>query len=70
MRRFYHVLVHEPRDAGVHTGIGSGAARGTQFDGFWVDLPTDATVALDLDDSRHTLTGAASDQGSSGAAAD
>jgi 8-oxo-dGTP pyrophosphatase MutT (NUDIX family) len=55
VRSFYHAPVHEPRDAWTHTVTGTGEERGARFEFFWVDLPTDASFALDLDDYLHTL---------------
>lgn len=55
VRSFYHAPVHEPRDSWTHTVTGSGEERGTEFDFYWLDLPTTATFALDLDDYLHTL---------------
>jgi len=55
VRSFYHAPVHEPRDSWTHTVTGSGEERGTEFDFYWLDLPTRATFALDLDDYLHTL---------------
>jgi len=70
VRHFYAVTVHEPRDAWTHTVTGSGAERGTEFDCFWVERPTEATFALDLDDYVHALGGVASGDGTAGVAAD
>ncbi len=56
MRSFYHLPVHESRDHWVHTVTGTGEERGAEFEFSWVDLPTDATFALDLDDYIHSLT--------------
>ncbi|WP_251328454.1 NUDIX hydrolase [Haloplanus pelagicus] len=62
VRSFYHVPVHEPRDAWTHTVTGTGPERGAQFEFSWVDLPTDAAFALDLDDYLHTLGGGVGDR--------
>ncbi|WP_251342880.1 NUDIX hydrolase [Haloplanus halophilus] len=70
VRNFYHVPVHEPRDSWTHTVTGAGPERGTAFEFFWVDLPTDAAFALDLDDYLHALTGAADDRTDPGVVAD
>lgn len=56
VRHFYHVRVHEPRDAWTHTVTGTGPERGAEFAFSWVDLGTDARFALDLDDYLGTLT--------------
>jgi ADP-ribose pyrophosphatase YjhB (NUDIX family) len=58
VRSFFHAPVYGAPDSWTHTVTGSGEERGTEFDFFWVDLPTSATFALDLDDYLHTLTGA------------
>jgi 8-oxo-dGTP pyrophosphatase MutT (NUDIX family) len=50
VRSFYHARVHEPRDAWTHTVTGAGEERGTEYEFFWLDLPTTASFALDLDD--------------------
>lgn len=55
VRSFYHARVHEPRDAWTHTVTGDGEERGTEYDFFWVDLPTNRTFALDLDDYLRLL---------------
>jgi putative (di)nucleoside polyphosphate hydrolase len=55
VRHFYHAPVHEPRDSWTHTVTGTGAERGAKFAFSWVDLPTDAPFALDLDDYLHAL---------------
>lgn len=65
VRSFFHAPVHEPRDAWTHTVTAGGAERGTEFEFSWVELPTEATFALDLDDYLPVLatgpaTGAAS----------
>jgi len=70
VRSFYHVPVHETRDAWTHTVTGTGEERGSQFDFFWVDISTDATFALDLDDYLHTLAGGTGDGRMTGIAAD
>ena len=57
VRSFYHVTVYEPRDSWTHTVTGTGSERGVDFEFSWVDLPTDARFALDLDDYLHTLVG-------------
>lgn len=56
VRSFFHAPIHEPRDTWTHTVTGTGAERGKEFEFFWVDLPTDASFALDLDDYLHALT--------------
>ncbi|MBP1953843.1 ADP-ribose pyrophosphatase YjhB (NUDIX family) [Halarchaeum rubridurum] len=57
VRHFYHVPVHEPRDAWTHVVTGEGAEVGAEFDFSWVDLSTvpDTAFALDLDDYVHAL---------------
>lgn len=60
VRSFFHATVHEPRDSWTHTVTGSGEERGARFEFSWLDLPTDAPFALDLDDYLDTLTDAAS----------
>jgi ADP-ribose pyrophosphatase YjhB (NUDIX family) len=55
IRSFYHATVHDAADSWTHTVTGSGEERGTEFDFFWVDLPTTAPFALDLDDYLHAL---------------
>lgn len=50
VRSFYHVPVHEPRDTWTHTVTGTGEEHGAEFEYSWLDLPTNATFALDLDD--------------------
>lgn len=57
VRNFYHVPVHEARDAWTHTVTGTGEERGTEFEFSWVDLPTDASFALDLDDYLPLISG-------------
>ncbi|WP_435069403.1 NUDIX hydrolase [Haloplanus sp. C73] len=57
VRHFYHVPVHETRDAWTHVVTGSGAECGAEFSFSWLDLPTDAPFALALDDYLHTLAG-------------
>jgi ADP-ribose pyrophosphatase YjhB (NUDIX family) len=57
IRSFYHASIHEIADSWTHTVTGSGEERGKDFDFFWVDLPTTAPFALDLDDYLHTLAG-------------
>ncbi|MFC4439243.1 MULTISPECIES: NUDIX hydrolase [Natrialbaceae] len=56
VRSFFRASIHEQRDAWTHTVTGTGAERGEQFEFFWIDLPTDAAFALDLDDYLQTLT--------------
>jgi 8-oxo-dGTP pyrophosphatase MutT (NUDIX family) len=58
VRAFFHVPVHESRDTWTHTVTGSGAERGREFEFSWVERPTDAAFALDLDDYIHALPGA------------
>lgn len=50
VRHFYHVRVDEPRDAWSHVVRGDGPERGQTFRFSWVDLPTDRSFALSLDD--------------------
>lgn len=57
VRNFFHVPVHESRDAWTHTVTGSGAERGHEFEFSWVDWTTDAAFALDLNDYLHVLPG-------------
>jgi len=57
VRHFYHVPVHEPRDEWTHVVTGTGEERGAEFEFSWLDLPTDAPFALDLDDYLHALGG-------------
>jgi len=57
VRNFFHVPVLGAKDAWTHTVTGAGAERGNRFEFFWVDLPTDAAFALDLDDYLHALDG-------------
>lgn len=57
VRYFFHVPVLGARDAWTHTVTGSGAERGAQFEFSWVDLPTEATFAFDLDDYLSALDG-------------
>ena len=70
VRSFFHASVHEQRDEWTHTVTGTGEECGVEFEFFWVDLSTDATFALDLDDyleelpnvtTENTATGIASD---------
>lgn len=70
VRSFYHVPVHEPRDAWTHTVTGSGEERGAEFEFFWVDVPTARDFALDLDDYLYTLTEARGEHAGAEAAAD
>lgn len=70
VRSFYHAEVHEPRDAWTHTVTGTGEESGAQFEFSWIDLPTDATFALDLGDYLHALPGRTVERRSSGVAAD
>jgi len=70
VRHFYHVPVHEPRDAWTHTVTGTGSERGAEFEFSWLDLPAEATFALDLDDYLHALSGPLDERGGAGAAAD
>lgn len=55
VRHFYHGTVHAAPDTWTHTVTGTGAERGKQFEFRWVELPTDAMFALDLDDYVHIL---------------
>lgn len=50
VRNFYHARVHEPRNSWTHAVTGAGEERGAEYDFFWLDLPTTASFALDLDD--------------------
>lgn len=70
VRSFYHATVHEPRDAWTHTVTGAGEERGAEFSFSWVELPTDARFALDLDDYLPLLSGATGGATGPGAAAD
>jgi ADP-ribose pyrophosphatase YjhB (NUDIX family) len=70
VRSFFHAPVHEPRDAWTHTVTGEGEERGTEFEFSWIDLPTDATFALDLDDYLHALPVPAGEGATEGVAAD
>ena len=56
VRSFYHARVHEPRDSWTHVVTGAGEERGTEYDCFWVDLPTTEPFALDLDDHLPLLS--------------
>ena len=62
VRHFYHADVDEPRDRWEHVVTGRGDERGETFEFFWVDLPTDESFALALDDylpvvRSHDVTG-------------
>jgi 8-oxo-dGTP pyrophosphatase MutT (NUDIX family) len=70
VRHFYHLPVHEPRDAWTHTVTGTGSERGAEFEFSWLDLPTEAPFALDLDDYLHVLSGSPAERGDAGVAAD
>lgn len=70
VRSFYHVPVHETRDEWTHVVTGTGEEVGAEFEFFWLELPTDATFALDLDDYVHALTGATERRPGAGVAAD
>jgi ADP-ribose pyrophosphatase YjhB (NUDIX family) len=70
VRWFFHAPVHESRDAWTHTVTGTGDERGAEFDFGWLDLPTEASFALDLDDYLHVLTGSVREEPSSDVAAD
>jgi len=70
VRHFYHAPVHEPRDAWTHTVTGTGPERGAEFSFSWLDLGTDATFALDLDDYLDTLPEAGVDGAAPSVAAD
>jgi 8-oxo-dGTP pyrophosphatase MutT (NUDIX family) len=70
VRSFFHAPVHEPRDAWTHTVTGEGEERGLEFEFSWVDLPTDAAFALDLDDYLHALPGVVDERTAPGVAAD
>jgi 8-oxo-dGTP pyrophosphatase MutT (NUDIX family) len=50
VRHFYHADIDECRDRWSHVVTGHGEERGRTFDYFWVDLPTDESFALSLDD--------------------
>jgi len=69
VRNFYHVRVHEPRDAWTHVVTGTGAERGAEFEFSWLDVPADTSFALALDDYLHMLGGVETGQ-SRGATAD
>lgn len=66
VRNFFHVPVPGARDAWTHTVTGSGGERGARFEFSWVDLPTDAAFALDLDDYLCTLDGVGTGNAGSG----
>jgi len=70
VRHFYHVRVHEPRDAWTHTVTGTGAECGSKFTFSWLDLETNAHFALDLDDYLDALPGAGGAGAAPGVAAD
>jgi len=70
VRRFYHAPVHEPRDSWTHVVTGEGEERGATFEFSWLDLPTDAPFALDLDDYLHALPGQSDGSTATSAAAD
>lgn len=61
VRNFFHVPVLGARDEWTHTVTGAGEERGTAFELSWVDLPTDAAFALDLDDYLQALDVVADD---------
>lgn len=70
VRSFYHVPVHEPRDSWTHTVTGTGEERGVEFEYSWLDLPTNATFALDLDDYLTALPTGQPTQSAADATAD
>jgi len=70
VRHFYHASVHEPRDSWTHVVTGTGEERGSTFEFSWLDLPTDASFALDLDDYLYTLPIQSGGETATGAAAD
>lgn len=57
VRNFYHVPVHDAPDSWTHIVTGSGRENGSAFEFSWVELPTSAEFALDLDDYLHALGG-------------
>lgn len=70
VRNFFHASVYEPRNAWTHTVTGTGAERGERFEFFWVDLSTDASFALDLDDYLHVLPDVVTEHTAPGGATD
>jgi ADP-ribose pyrophosphatase YjhB (NUDIX family) len=70
VRHFYHVPVHEPRDSWTHTVTGTGEERGARFAFRWVEFPTSARFALDLDDYLYALPSVAGSKRAAGVAAD
>jgi 8-oxo-dGTP pyrophosphatase MutT (NUDIX family) len=70
VRHFYHAPVHEPRDEWTHTVTGTGPECGAEFSFSWVDIGTDATFALELDDYLDRLPDASVDETTPGTAAD
>jgi 8-oxo-dGTP pyrophosphatase MutT (NUDIX family) len=50
VRHFYHADIDEGRDEWSHVVTGHGDERGQTFEYFWIDLPTDESFALSLDD--------------------
>lgn len=62
VRNFYHAPVYESRDAWTHTVTGTGAERGMEYDFFWVDIHTDESFALDLDDYLHSVNAISSER--------
>jgi len=56
VRNFYHAPVYESRDAWTHTVTGTGEERGTEYEFSWVDIHTDESFALDLDDYLHSVS--------------
>jgi ADP-ribose pyrophosphatase YjhB (NUDIX family) len=70
VRHFYHVPVHEPRDSWTHTVTGTGEERGARFSFRWVEFPTTARFALDLDDYLHALPSVAGSERAASVAAD
>lgn len=70
VRSFFHVPVHEARDTWTHTVTAPGEEHGKRFEFFWVDLPTDLTFALDLDDYLHALVSDSDGKTTASASAD
>lgn len=50
IRHFFHVRVDESRDSWSHIVDGDSRERGHTFRFSWIDLPTDRSFALALDD--------------------
>lgn len=70
VRNFYHLPVHEPRDRWTHVVTGDTEEAGLTFEYSWVELPTTATFALDLDDYVETLAIGSHEQSAVDAIAD